>query len=53
MALGSCDETRIWLKYSVDLGYLKSEEYELFHDGYCEVGRMLTGVIKRWSSKSL
>ena len=52
MALGSCDETRIWLKYAVDLGYIEAEEYERFHEGYCEVGKMLTGLIKRWSAKS-
>ena len=51
IAIGSCDETRIWLKYAVDLGYLKAEDYERFHESYCEVGRMLTGVIKRWSAK--
>src|SRR2546421_2194636 len=52
MALGSCDETRIWLKYAVDLGYIGAEEYEHFHEGYCEVGKMLTGLIKRWSARS-
>ncbi len=52
VALGSCDETRIWLKYAVDLGYLKSEEYEPFQQGYCDVGRMLTGLIKRWSART-
>ena len=51
MAIGSCDETRIWLKYAVDLGYLSAEEYKHFHQSYCEVGRMLTGVSKRWSAK--
>jgi four helix bundle protein len=52
MAIGSCDETRIWLKYSVDLGYISAEEYQGFYEAYCEVGRMLTGVVKRWSAKS-
>ncbi len=51
MAIGSCDETRIWLKYASDLGYLPAEQYKQFHDSYCEVGRMLTGVLKRWSAK--
>ena len=51
MAIGSCDETRIWLRYARDLGYVTSEEYGPFHEGYCEVGRMLTGLIKRWSNK--
>jgi four helix bundle protein len=52
MSLGSSDETRIWLKYAVDLGYIEAEEYERLHEGYCEVGRMMTGLIKRWSAKS-
>ena len=52
MSLGSSDETRIWLKYAVDLGYIEAEEYQRLHEGYCEVGRMLTGLIKRWSAKS-
>src|SRR5258707_3073206 len=51
MAIGSCDETRIWLKYACDLGYLNAEDYEQFHEAYCEVGRMLTGVLKRWLAK--
>ena len=51
-AIGSCDETRIWLKYAVDLGYIEAEEYERFHEGYCEVGKMPTGLVKRWSVKS-
>ena len=52
IAIGSCDETRIWLKYSYDLGYLDAGEYEQFDAGYVEVGKMLTGLIKRWSVES-
>jgi four helix bundle protein len=51
MALGSCEETQVWLKYSVDLGYLVPEEHEGFWSGYGEVGRMLSGLIKYWSAK--
>ncbi len=50
-AVGSCDETRLWLKYARDLGYLIDDDYKHFLDGYCEVGRMLTGLIKSWSAK--
>ena len=50
MSLGSCDETQVWLQYAKDLGYLTAEEYDRFHEGYDRVGRMLTGLIKRWSS---
>ena len=53
MALGSSEETRIWLKYSVDLGYLNPEEHRVFDDGYGEVCRMLNGLIKFWSTKAL
>jgi four helix bundle protein len=41
MALGSCDESRVWLEFAKDLGYLDQR--------YQEVGRMLQGVIKRYS----
>ena len=52
MAIGSCDETRIWLRYSFDLKYISSAEYEEYYEGYCEVSRMLSGLIKHWSVKS-
>ena len=51
MAIGSCDETRIWLKYAVDLGYLQATDYEQYHLAYCEIGRMLAGLAKRWAAK--
>ena len=53
MSIGSCDETRVWLKYAVDLGYLNAPDYQHLHEGYIEVGKMLSGLIKRWSSSSL
>jgi len=51
VAIGSCDETRVWLRYSRDLGYLNAAEYAKFHEGYCEVGKMLTGLTKTWSAR--
>jgi len=50
-ALGSCDETRIWLEYARDLEYLEPREFSTLHDGYCEVGRMLNGMVKSWISR--
>ena len=50
MSIGSCDETQVWLKYARDLGYLSPEECRQLQEGYGEVGRMLTGLIKRWAS---
>ncbi len=51
IALGSCDETRIWLEYARDLGYLPADEFDRFHSGYCEVGRMLNGLVSRWAAR--
>ena len=52
MALGSCDETRIWLDFSKDLGYISVAVHRDLDRRYREVGRMLTGLRKRWSSGS-
>ena len=51
MAIGSCDETRIWLEYSRDLGYISASEFQVLHDGYCEVGRMINGLIRKWVNR--
>ena len=51
MSLGSCDETRVWLEYARDLACFDAAAFEQFHEGYCEVGRMLNGLIARWASR--
>ena len=48
MALGSCDETRVWLRFSKDLGYLTDTQHTQLEARYQEIGRMLQGVIKRY-----
>jgi four helix bundle protein len=48
-AMGSCDEVRLWLDYAKDLGYMKQEQHTAWIDRYCEVGRMLNGLISKWS----
>ena len=48
MSLGSCDETRVWLKFSKDLGYLTDTQHQQLEGRYQEIGRMLQGVIKRY-----
>ena len=50
-ALGSCDETRVWLEYARDLGYLDGAGFDELHERYCEVGRMLNGLIRKWMSR--
>ncbi len=48
IALGSCDETRVWLRFSKDLGYMDDIQYQQLEARYQEIGRMLQGVIKRY-----
>ena len=52
MALGSCDETRVWLDFARDLGYVEENVHRDFDEHYREVGRMLTGLVKKWSGPS-
>ena len=51
-AIGSCDETRVWLEYAKDLGYLSGETHHQLHESYCEIGRMLNGLIQKWEDRS-
>ena len=48
IAIGSCDETQVWLDFALDLGYIDVEAHTDFHERYKEVGRMLTGLVKKW-----
>ena len=49
IALGSCDESRVWLDFARDLEYINDEEHHQYITGYNEVGKMLQGLIKRYS----
>jgi len=49
IALGSCDESRVWLEFARDLGYISQRDQKGLESRYQEVGRMLQGVIKRYS----
>ena len=48
MAVGSCDESRVWLEFARDLGYLEAEQQGGLDARYREVGRMLRGILKRY-----
>ena len=48
IARGSCDEVRVELDYCEDLGYISKDEHNRYEQGYIEVGKMLTGMIKTW-----
>ena len=48
IARGSCDEVRVELDYCKDLGYISEEEHSYFEQGYIEIGKMLTSMVKKW-----
>ena len=48
ISIGSCDETRVWLEFARDLGYLDIPQHKALEERYQEVGRMLQGLIKRY-----
>jgi four helix bundle protein len=45
MAMGSSDETRLWLRYAIDLGYVDAALGEAWQTSYQEVSKMLRGLL--------
>lgn len=41
MALGSCNEMLVWIKYCVRLGYVEQTQADQWRDAYQAIGRML------------
>ncbi len=46
VSIGSCDETRLWLRYSVDIGYIDAAVYNELAFEYSEIGKMLWGLYR-------
>jgi four helix bundle protein len=51
-AIGSSDETQLWLRYCIDLGYIEEITGRTWRDGYGEISRMLRGLHTSWSRSS-
>ena len=51
IAIGSCDETRVWLKYCGDLNYIPKDTLERWNSEYQEIAKMLSGLQSSWSKK--
>ena len=49
IAMGSCDESRVWLEFARDLEYLNKQDQNLFDQRHQEIGKMLRGLINRYS----
>ena len=46
LSIGSSDESRIWLQYACDLGYVESKQIEELKRNYEEISKMLRGLQK-------
>ena len=44
IALGSADETILWCRFAVDLGYLNPDQHDKFFASFSEIARMLNGL---------
>jgi four helix bundle protein len=51
-AIGSSDETQLWLRYCIDLGYVEEVMGRKWIDGYVEISKMLRGLHASWSRPS-
>lgn len=52
MARGSVNEVLVLLDFAKDFGYITEEEREKAKETYEEIGRMLTGFIKKTKEES-
>lgn len=52
LARGSCEETRVWIQFCVDLGYLDEAQGSQWRDDYERVGRILFGLIQKRGDKA-
>ena len=44
MAVGSAEETKLWLRYAGDLGYVETEQSDLWREETTQIIRMLQGL---------
>ncbi len=50
VAIGSCDECKLWLEMSRDEGHLSSTDCDEFSNRFNLVGAMLKSLWKNWKS---
>jgi four helix bundle protein len=49
IAMGSAEESQVWLNFTVDLGYMKKEIVETTLQDYRKISAMIAGLMKRRS----
>ena len=50
-AIGSSDETQLWLRYAVDLGYIEDVVGRKWSSDYVEISKMLSGLHASWRDR--
>jgi|SRR5688500_3390649 four helix bundle protein len=49
-AIGSLEETKVWLLFAKDCQYLKMEEYDMFCKKYDEIGAKIFKLFGSWKT---
>lgn len=51
VAIGSCDETKLWLEMSKDEGYIATADFKSQSDRYNRIGAMLASLWRNWQNR--
>ena len=51
-SLGEADETKVWLDFAVDCGYISPEDHDRLITGYNQVSAMLWTLMSHWKTFS-
>jgi four helix bundle protein len=49
-AIGSLDETKVWLCFAADCNYIASDEHQALTDRFGELGKMLYRLFENWKT---
>jgi four helix bundle protein len=49
-SLGESEETKLWLDFTFDCGYIQADEHKMLIIGYKQVSSMLLTFMTRWRS---
>jgi len=50
VAIGSCDECKLWIEMSRDEGHLSGEDHDLLSNRFNLLGAMLKSLWRQWKS---
>jgi four helix bundle protein len=48
MAIGSCEEMQMWIRYCKDLEYIDKTSFESWYGEYKQIARMLRALHRNW-----